>query len=102
MLFSMNFQDVISGCSNYLNFPFQVGSKVMGMSLREYRELSRRCINQKNSTAHFANIEALELVVVHFAHAIKLFFDFWTPFLDQCGVIERFQDFKKTFPHNFI
>jgi len=82
--------------------PMVVGSKVMGMSLQEYRELSCRCINQRNSTAHFANIEALELAVAHSAHAIKLFPDFWTHLPDQCGVIERFEDFKKAFPHNFI
>jgi len=48
----------------------------MGLSLREYQELSRRCINQRNSTTHFATIEALELVVAHSAHAIKFFPDF--------------------------
>ncbi len=85
-----------------LEFAIQVGSKVMGMSLREYWELSHRCINQRNSTAHVANIEALELAVAHSAHAIKLFPDFWTHLPDQCGVIERYQDFKKAFPHNFI
>jgi hypothetical protein len=48
----------------------------MGLSLREYQELSRRCINQKNSTTHFATIETLELTVAHSAHAIKFFPDF--------------------------
>ncbi|CAM6064154.1 unnamed protein product [Sphagnum tenellum] len=73
---------------NDLFVPMVVGSKVMGMSLREYWEFFCRCINQRNSTAHFANIEALELVVAHSAHAIKLFPDFWTQLPNQCGVIE--------------
>jgi hypothetical protein len=74
----------------------------MGMKLQEYQELSRRCIKQRNSTAHFANIEALELAVGHSAHAIKLFPDFRTHLPDQCGVIERFKHFKKAIPYNFI
>ncbi|CAK9195634.1 unnamed protein product [Sphagnum troendelagicum] len=68
----------------------KVGSKVMGLSLREYQELSRRCINLRNSIAHFATIEALEVAVAHSAHAIKIFPDFWTQLPDQCGVIERY------------
>jgi len=74
----------------------------MGLSLRAYQELSRRCINQGNSTTHFVTIEALELVVAHSAHAIKIFFDFWTQLADQCGVIERSQNFKKAFLLNEI
>ncbi len=74
----------------------------MGLSLREYQELSHRCIILRNSTAHFATIEALEVAVAHSAHAIKIFRDFWTELPDQCGVIERYQNFKKAFPYNFI
>jgi hypothetical protein len=87
---------------NDLFGPVVVGSKVMGLSLREYQELSHRCIILRNSTAHFATIEALEVAVAHSAHAIKIFPDFWTELPDQCGVIERYQNFKKAFPYNFI
>ncbi|CAM6065185.1 unnamed protein product [Sphagnum tenellum] len=67
---------------NDLLMPVVVGSKVMGLSLREYQELSRRCINLRNSTPHLATIEALEDVVAHSAHAIKIFPDFWTQLPD--------------------
>jgi hypothetical protein len=69
----------------------------MGMSLREYQELSCRCINQRNSTTHFANIEALELAVAHSAHAIKLFPDFWTHLPDQCGSLSGSKISKRPF-----
>jgi hypothetical protein len=70
------------------------GSKAMDMPVEEYRELSRRCILERNATVHFRNIEALECDVAHCAHAIKCFPKLWTDLPDQCVVIERFKDLK--------
>ncbi len=90
----MNFQDVIFRMFKLFEFAIQRGSKAMDMPVEEYRELSRRCILERNATVHFRNIEALECDVAHCAHAIKCFPKLWTDLPDQCVVIERFKDLK--------
>jgi hypothetical protein len=52
----------------------------------------------RNATAHFETLKALEEAVYHSACDIELYSQFRKELPDQCLVIERFEAFKKAFP----
>ncbi len=66
----------------------------------DYQHMSC-CFNLKNSIVHFDILEVLEFFVALCSKNVKVFLWFQFDLVDQCVVIEHFNDFKRLLLQSF-